>query len=91
MSLIGYKGARRVPFFSQCSVNAEIVGGGHVNHEASSPTHPFLACAGASESLAVHEGHGSVQVVHMAHRGRGDTVAKWCRMALRLVRVMQMA
>lgn len=84
-----------MPFFSRCSVSAEIVGGEHVNHEASGPTHPFLviqtACAGASESLVVQHDHGSVQVVHMAHRGRGDIAAKWCRMVLRLVREMQLA
>jgi len=89
MSSIRYKGAHKVPFFSRCSASAEIVGDGHVNHE--DPTRPFLAaCAGASESFAVQQNHGSVQVVHMAHRGRGDTVAQ-CRMVLRLVRAMWVA
>lgn len=63
------------------------MGDGQVNHE--DPARPFLvmqaACGRASESFAVQQNHGSVQVVHKAHRGRGDTVAKWRRMVLRSV------
>ena len=91
MRVIRYKGARKVPFCSRCSASDESLGDGHVNREVSGPAHPFLviqAAYGASESIAVQEGHGYFHVVHMS---RHDTAAKWCRMVLHLVRAMHLA
>ena len=84
-----------MPFVSQCSVNAEIVGGGEVHYDASGLVRPFLViravCVRPSAGFVIQQVRGSVQVVRMGRQWREGIVVKRRHTVVRLAYAMVLA